>query len=159
MSPVSDSSESSSSNTELSQKTIEVLSENSLSRLSETTPSSPPQIGKKLFPPGKSGNPAGRPKGTKNQITVLKEALELRLRNKAAYKIEKVLDKAIELALAGDRLMIKLLLEMHVSKSAHTEDSTGGKSQVAVVIQNLTDGSGPSKVIDVSPSKENQDNE
>lgn len=151
MSQQSDYSESSSSNTESDQRTIEVLSENSLSRLSETTPSSLPQTGKKLFKPGRSGNPAGRPRGTKNQITILKEALELRLRNKAAYKIEKVLDKAVELALAGDRLMIKLLLELHMSKAAHTEDTTGGKSQVAVVIQNLTDGSGPGKVIDVSP--------
>lgn len=51
----------------------------------------------------------------------------------------KVLKKAINLALAGDRMMIKLLLELHMSKSAHQDDEKGGKSQVAVVIQNLTD--------------------
>jgi hypothetical protein len=108
-----------------------------------------------IWRPGQSGNPAGRPKGTKNQITILKEALELKLRNKAAYKIEKVLDKAIELALAGDRLMIKLLLEMHMSKTVATEDSTGGKSQVAVVIQNLTDKVGNTEIIDVTPKQGN----
>lgn len=59
--------------------------------------------------------------------------------------------------------MIKLLLELHMSKASHQEDTTQGKSQVAVVIQNLTEssqserrslqelGSGPGKVIDVSP--------
>ena len=169
MSPPSDSLESLSSNTESDQRTIEVLSENSLSRLSETTDSTPVPTPKsdprkpQLFKPGRSGNPAGRPKGVKNQITILKEALELKLRNKAAWKIEKVLDKAIELALAGDKLMIKLLLELHMSKASHQEDTTQGKSQVAVVIQNLTEssqserrslqelGSGPGKVIDVSP--------
>jgi len=35
--------------------------------------------------------------------------------------------------------MIKLLLELHMSRQVHQEDETGGKSQVAVVIQNLTD--------------------
>jgi hypothetical protein len=155
----------------LTPQNIEVLSENSLSRLSGTTPSTPrqtrkkqefpidPASGKRIFPAGKSGNPAGRPKGTKNQITILREALELRLRDKASYKIEKVMDKAIEMALAGDRLMIKLLLEMHMSKASHTEDSTGGKSQVAVVIQNLTEPrSDKGTIIDVTPI-ENPKNE
>lgn len=157
MSLQSDCSENSSPSTESSPRTTEESSENSSSKLSEIVNSSELQTSEKrstkpqLWRQGQSGNPAGRPKGTKNQITILKEALELRLRNKAAYKIEKVLDKAVELALAGDRLMIKLLLELHMSKAAHTEDTTGGKSQVAVVIQNLTDGSGPGKVIDVSP--------
>lgn len=55
--------------------------------------------------------------------------------------------------------MIKLLLEMHISKSAHTEDTTQGKSQVAVVIQNLTDkGSATAEVIDVTPIKVSKDN-
>lgn len=177
MLPVSDYSESSSSNTESDQRITEVLSENSLNRLSETTPSTRARSslaplsnerlrpssedqadqpkraeGKQLWPKGRSGNPAGRPKGTKNQITILKEALELRLRNKAAYKIEKVLDKAVELALSGDRLMIKLLLELHMSKASHTEDTTAGKSQVAVVIQNLTEKGLQGNVLDVTPN-------
>ena len=105
----SDSSESLSSGTESDQRITSDSTENSLSKQSETTHSTHRQIpsGKKLWKPGISGNPVGRPKGTKNQITVLKEALELKLRNKAAYKIEKVLDKAIEMALEGDRIMIQ----------------------------------------------------
>ncbi|MDE2097313.1 MAG: hypothetical protein KGL39_08730 [Patescibacteria group bacterium] len=53
-------------------------------------------------------------------------------------------------------MMIKLLLELHMSKAAHQEDSTGGKSQVAVVIQNLTEDRSATgtKVIDITP-KEN----
>lgn len=43
------------------------------------------------------------------------------------------------MALAGDRMMIKLLLELHMSRQTHQDDESGGKSQVAVVIQNLTD--------------------
>lgn len=89
--------------------------------------------------PGQSGNPNGRPKGSKNQITLLKSSLELQLRREAEGEMPKVLRKAIKLALAGDRMMIKLLLELHMSKQSHQDDEKGGKSQVAVVIQNLTD--------------------
>lgn len=115
-----------------------IPNENSLSRLNETTSSSGERKTSK-FQPGQSGNPQGRPKGTKNEITLLKQSLELRLRNKAKHQIEAVLEKAIELALEGDRMMIKLLLELHISKVQSQEDDKGGKSQVAVVIQNLTD--------------------
>jgi hypothetical protein len=92
-----------------------------------------------LWKPGQSGNPAGRPKGIKNRITILQQELELQLREQAQPRIAEVLDKAIEMALDGDRAMIKLLLELHMSKRSHQDDESGGKSQVAVVIQNLTD--------------------
>lgn len=49
-----------------------------------------------------------------------------------------ILEKAIELALEGDRMMIKLLLEQHMSKSQHSEDEGEGKGRVQVLIQNNT---------------------
>lgn len=49
-----------------------------------------------------------------------------------------VLEKAIELALEGDKTMIKLLLEQHMSRSHHEEDDSSGKSKVQVLIQNTT---------------------
>src|SRR6185312_2244606 len=122
------------------------VSENSSNKPSETTSSTDIVPAPKerswsaqIWKPGQSGNPAGRPKGTKNKITVLKQELELALRERSAPRIVEVLDKAFELALEGDRQMIKLLLELHMSRQVHQEDETGGKSQVAVVIQNLTD--------------------
>lgn len=74
------------------------------------------------FVPGKSGNPAGRPVGAKNKITLLRHGLELELREFAAPKMRAVLEKAFELALDGDRTMIKLLVEQHMAK-APAEDS------------------------------------
>jgi len=74
------------------------------------------------FVPGKSGNPAGRPVGAKNKITLLRQGLELELREFAAPKMRAVLEKAFELALDGDRTMIKLLVEQHMAK-APAEDS------------------------------------
>lgn len=84
------------------------------------------------FAKGVSGNPEGRPKGSKNAITLLKQSLELQLRDQAAPDMGAVLAKALELALEGDRTMIKLLLEMHMSKG--TSDEVKGGEKVAIQI-------------------------
>ena len=84
------------------------------------------------FVKGKSGNPAGRPKGSKNAITLLKQSLELQLREQAAPNMEAVLEKAVELALEGHPGMIKLLLDMHLSKG--TNEDAKGSEKVAIQI-------------------------
>jgi Family of unknown function (DUF5681) len=56
------------------------------------------------FPPGHSGNPAGRPKGARNRSTVAAESL---LEGEA----ERLTRKAIELALAGDSTALRLCME------------------------------------------------
>ncbi len=56
------------------------------------------------FRPGQSGNPAGRPKGSRNKTTIAIEVLI----NGAAPDIA---NKAIELARAGDTSMIRALLD------------------------------------------------
>jgi hypothetical protein len=84
------------------------------------------------FEKGKSGNPLGRPKGSKNKITLLKQSLEVALREQAAPHMEQVLDKAIEMAVEGDRTMIKLLLEQHMSKG--TSDDVKASEKVAIQI-------------------------
>lgn len=96
-----------------------------------------------------SGNPAGRPKGSKNAITLLKQSLELELREQAAPDVGGVLRKAVEMALAGDRQMIKLILELHISKPAHAEDEQGGKNQVNILVQNLTKDKPETRVVEV----------
>lgn len=76
------------------------------------------------FKPGKSGNPDGRPKGSKNKITLLKESMELVLREEATEdKLRKVMSEALNLALQGDRSMIKLILELHMSKGTSKDDN------------------------------------
>jgi hypothetical protein len=56
------------------------------------------------FQPGQSGNPAGKPKGARNRTTLAIEALI----DGAADDITK---KAIELAKAGDSVLIRALLD------------------------------------------------
>ena len=54
--------------------------------------------------PGQSGNPAGRPKGSRNRATLAAQ----QILNKDAETITK---KAVELAKEGDRVAMKLCLE------------------------------------------------
>jgi hypothetical protein len=49
-----------------------------------------------------------------------------------------ILLKAIEMAKDGDRAMIKLLVEMTMSKPQATEDEDESKGSVKVTIRNLT---------------------
>jgi len=91
------------------------------------------------FKPGVSGNPDGRPRGSKNRITLLKESLELQLREQSEGVMAQILEKAVELALEGDRTMLKLLLELHMSKGT-TQDGTKAVEKVQININ------GPSTV-------------
>ncbi len=56
------------------------------------------------FSKGTSGNPSGRPTGSRNHSTVLMESL-------LAGEAERLTRKAIELALAGDITALRLCLE------------------------------------------------
>jgi Family of unknown function (DUF5681) len=56
------------------------------------------------FAPGQSGNPAGKPKGTRHRVTLAVEAL---LEGEA----DKLTRKAVELALEGDTTALRLCLE------------------------------------------------
>ena len=84
------------------------------------------------FPEGQSGNPSGRPKGSKNKITLLKQMLEVQLREAAQNRMPEILDKAMELALEGDKTMLKLLLELHMSKGYATEERASEKVEINI---------------------------
>jgi len=84
------------------------------------------------FQKGHPGGP-GRPPGTKDKITLLRHAIELQLREKGSGEMLAVLDTAIKLAKAGDRQMIKLLLEQWVTKGVqHEEKTTERKLEINV---------------------------
>jgi hypothetical protein len=72
-----------------------------------TEPKSTDKTGKKQlkpFRPGQSGNPSGRPRGSRNASTI---ALESLLDGQA----KALTQKAIDLALAGDLIAIRLCLD------------------------------------------------
>jgi hypothetical protein len=110
------------------------------------------------FPKGVSGNPAGRPKGSKNAITLLKQSLELQLREQASADISAVLDKAVELALEGHPGMIKMLVELHMSKS--TNDDAKASERVAIQINSHPGQAEVKEVrtpIDIEPEESNNE--
>ena len=57
-----------------------------------------------IFKPGESGNPAGKPKGARNKVTLAIEAL-------LDGEAEALTRKAIELAKAGDMTALRLCLD------------------------------------------------
>lgn len=118
-----------------------------MSEVKEAPPVERTELGQ--YPRGTSGNPVGRPKGSKNKITILKQSLEVALREQAADHMEAVLEKAIELALEGDRQMIKLLLDAHISKGVSDDAKASEKVAIQInqtgpaeikTIEDITDG-------------------
>jgi hypothetical protein len=88
------------------------------------------------FKKGVSGNPGGRPKGSKNKITLMKIALEGDLRVRLNRSAHDVLEKCINLALEGDTSMIKLLVDKMIPTSKSVDDEPT-KERVQININRL----------------------
>jgi len=69
------------------------------------------------FTPGRSGNPKGRPRGSRNASTLLDEALKERVtvsengRRRKVTKLEVILKQLVNTAAKGDHRATRLLLE------------------------------------------------
>lgn len=63
--------------------------------------------------PGESGNPSGRPPGSRNKVTWLAQQL-------IDQQVEGLVSKAVELAMNGDTTCIKLLLERLIAPQKST---------------------------------------
>lgn len=85
---------------------------------------------------GQSGNPNGRPKGSRNKITLMKVALEGDLRERLRPQAHDVLQKAIDMALGGDTSMIKLLVDKMIPTS-RSVDEEPAKEKVQIFIDRL----------------------
>ena len=99
--------------------------------------------GKGRFVKGASGNPAGRPIGTRNQITTLRENTELALREylattAAQTKAHKAIDRCMNIALDGDDKQaiqaMKLIFDK-IMPNARPQEDKGSEKQTPVAIQ------------------------
>lgn len=74
------------------------------------------------FKPGESGNPAGRPKGSKNRMKLLAEQL---IGNKAKLIVKKVID----MALNGNEACLKMCMDRILPAQRAVDGSQAEKQQ------------------------------
>jgi hypothetical protein len=85
------------------------------------------------FISGVSGNPSGRPKGSKNKVTLLKLSAEEAFRERNQNQIDAVLDEILHAALDGDKAARKMVWDSCMSKAQVAEDkAAGGKQSITV---------------------------
>lgn len=97
------------------------------------------QEGKKdtKFKKGVSGNPAGRPKGIKSQITLYKLALEADLRKQMKGEMGEILTKGLDLAKKGDKDMIRYFLDKWITQAKASTDDETPREPVQIFIGRL----------------------
>jgi len=85
------------------------------------------------FAPGVSGNPNGRPKGSRNRITLMKLMAEEAVREGNADKMLDVCKTVINQAIEGDKDSQKLVWAAVMSKSnVESDKATGDKVQITI---------------------------
>lgn len=111
---------------------------------------------KNRFVAGVSGNPLGRPKGSKNRVTLLKLVAEESVRERNFDRIQRILDAILTDAENGDKDMRKLVWQSVVSKGS-SDDKTSAQEKVEIHIN------GPREEVRVIPhpsiDQENDDDE
>ena len=81
------------------------------------------------FSKGISGNPAGRPVGSKNRITILKLALEEAFRDETYNDVLDVLRMVVVQAKEGDKASQRMVWDAAVSKGAMAQDKDAKEEQ------------------------------
>lgn len=116
-----------------------------------------------LWQPGQSGNPAGRPKGRKSQITQLKQELEIAVRDNLDPKaIRGILQAMADKAMEGNVGAAKLILDKVLSNAREAEEETTSSGKFVFEVANLTlkhpeSPEDERNVINVTPIKETED--
>lgn len=96
--------------------------------------SQPPQRPGHLFKPGQSGNPKGRPKGSKNKTKALAEGL---IGNNAS----KIVRKVIEMALNGDQACLKMCMDRIVpaQRAIDIERHERKEQTINIMVESMKD--------------------
>lgn len=102
------------------------------------------------FLKGHSGNPAGRPVGSKNKVNILKISLEESFREGNFEKIGEILNSVVDDALGGDKSARKLVWDACISKANLSEEKDGRDTAPQIVIRHM-EVEKQGDIIDVNP--------
>jgi hypothetical protein len=91
------------------------------------------------FKKGKSGNPAGRPKGAKNAVTILKEAVLQGAEDVFLANIEKITTVVCKKAVEGDLTAAKMVLDrvVPVKKAVEFGTKDGKDLGINIIVKAL----------------------
>lgn len=105
------------------------------------------------FIKGYSGNAGGRPKGSKNRITLMKMAAEEAFRDRNQDKLDAILDLIIDDALDGDKSARKMIFDSIISKANVQEDKAAGHKQT-ITVHRMTVNKGDTEETEVATSED-----
>ena len=103
-----------------------------------------------LFQPGKSGNPKGRPKGSKNQLTLLREAVRDKAEDLVLSNFTDVVEATIELAKQGDATALKILWDRIIPSKRAVEEKVEGQDKLNITINVEAMSVQPTEVIETN---------
>lgn len=90
------------------------------------------------FVKGQSGNPLGRPKGSKNKISEIKLLTEQAVRSGRLEDMISVCEQIIAQAMDGDSRSQKMVWDAMISKASSVEDKAAGtKQQIEIGVMNV----------------------
>ena len=103
---------------------------------SNIIPRTPERRNPHRFQKGVAANPAGKPKGRKNNLTLYREAVLMKQEKKLLQNLPEILDMIIEKSKNGDLVAAKMFLDrvMAAKKVAEEQEEKGNK-QINIVIQ------------------------
>lgn len=84
------------------------------------------------FPSGVSGNKMGRPKGSKNKITLMKLMAEEAVREQNSTRMLEVCAMIVDQALEGDKPSQKLIWQSVVSNGVSEEKGAAEKVKIEI---------------------------
>ena len=87
-----------------------------------------------LFKPGQSGNPSGRPKGSKNKLTLLREAVLESAEEIVLSNFERIVQATVKLAEEGDPTALKIVWDRIIPSKRAIEDKKEGSDKLNITI-------------------------